>query len=158
MYGWVQAGEVNLQLLRVGCKGRDSSLFRFSLDRLTASNPRRVGQDFTRAGTPFDRWVQGERRLPRVGFKGWRYTPWSMARCRWRGKSPSPASGETAIRFDDENWVHYPDFVMTEGMQRGRAAGPLAKMCGTTTHILRSSITMIVVSAISLRGAAGFLH
>ena len=23
------------------------------------------------------------------------------------------------------------------GMQRGRAAGPLAKMCGTTTHILR---------------------
>jgi hypothetical protein len=23
-----------------------------------------------------------------------------MIRCRWRGTSPSPASGETAIRFD----------------------------------------------------------
>lgn len=28
-----------------------------------------------------------------------------------------------------------------EGMQRGRAAGPLAKMCGTTTHILRSALS-----------------
>ena len=30
---------------------------------------------------------------------------------------------------------------MAGGMQRGRAAGPLAKMCGTTTHILRSALS-----------------
>jgi hypothetical protein len=53
-----------------GYKGRDSPMFGFSVDRLTASNPRRVGQDFTRAGTPFDRWVQGERRLSASGFQG----------------------------------------------------------------------------------------
>tara|TARA_R110002124_G_C8972718_1_gene515354 strand:- start:4216 stop:4602 length:387 start_codon:yes stop_codon:yes gene_type:complete len=31
---------------------------------------------------------------------------------------------------------------IAEGMQRGRAAGPLAKMCGTTTHILRKHRTL----------------
>lgn len=61
-------------------------LIGFSADALTVSKPRRVGQDCTRAGTPFaldeivsmkwsgvlgagtpsSRWVQGERSLPRV--------------------------------------------------------------------------------------------
>lgn len=38
-------------------------------------------------------------------------------------------------------WVRYPGRAMAGGMQRGRAAGSLAKMCGTTTHILRFTIT-----------------
>ena len=38
---------------------------------------------------------------------------------------------------------------MAGGMQRGRAAGPLAKQCCTTTHSLR--LTLLLISAFSLR-------
>ena len=34
-----------------------------SLTRWRTSNPRRIGQDFTRAGTPFDRWDGSKARV-----------------------------------------------------------------------------------------------
>jgi len=48
-----------------------------------------------------------------------------MVRCRWRGKSPSPASGKTAIRFDGvvsmEQIVVPVNTPSARGMQRESA-------------------------------------
>lgn len=41
--------------------------------------------------------------------------------------SPSPASDETAIRFAGHGRAQCPNLATAGGMQRGRAAGPLAK-------------------------------
>ncbi len=54
------------------------------------------------AGTPRRRWVQGERSLP--------------------------ASGQAVIRWMALEWGRSPGRARAGGMQRGRAAGPLAKM------------------------------
>lgn len=92
-----------------------------------------------------------------------------MVRCRWRGKSPSPASGfqgaamrplidgcresrslprvikrrnvwMAQLRLDAEKMRHEP-----EGMQRGTRSGvPLAKIAGTTPHILHSAFCPMV--------------
>ena len=67
------------------------------------------------AGTPLGRWAQGERSLPRVVDR--RYDLWL-----WNGF----------------NALEEP---LAEGMQRGRAAGPLAKQRGSTTHSLRPTLS-----------------
>lgn len=49
----------------------------------------------------------------------------------------SLVSDETAIRFVGSGWVQCPGGA-TAGGCTGARSGPLAKMCGSTTHILRS--------------------
>ena len=41
-------------------------------------------------------------------------------------------------------WVQRPERATAWGMQRGRAASPLAKMCCSTTHILRALLSAIL--------------
>ena len=99
-------------VLRVGSGRRDSPLIAFSGDALAASNRRTVGQDCTRARRPFDRWVQGERSLPRVIDR--RYGLLALKR------------------------VRHPERAMAWGMQRGCAAAPLPRWFCTTKHILHT--------------------
>ena len=79
------------------------------------------------AGTPLGRWAQGERSLPRVVDR--RYDLWL-----WNGF----------------NALEEP---LAEGMQRGRAAGPLAKQRGSTTHSLRPTLSAQFFSGTLRRGA-----
>lgn len=80
--------------------------------RWRASNPRQVGLDCTRAGTPFAGWVQGEPK--------------------------SPARGQPAQRLDGGMRLN-AEIPPRLGDATGARSGPLAKMCGTTTHILRTT-------------------
>jgi len=79
---------------------------------------------------PPSRWVQGERSLPRVGFKGGHdspHDPWFGA----GGEGRLQALRVVDRRYDllAQEWVQCPDGATAWGMQRGRAASPLAKMC-----------------------------
>ena len=56
------------------------------------------------------------------------------------------------LAFQGFNALEEPE---AGGMQRGRAAGPLAKMCGTTTHILRSALSAGRVVLPHAAGAVG---
>ncbi len=86
---------------------------------MAASKLRKVGQDFKRAGTPFDRWVQGERSLPRVIDR--RY-------------------GLLALKG-----VRYPEKQLPEGCNGSAQRTPLSRWCCSTTHILHSSLYRILL-------------
>src|SRR5690606_28658680 len=72
----------------------------------------------------------------RVGSRGWRNAPLSMG----AGRAKSSCEGSTGDTFGWRNKARCRWCAKAGGMQRERAAGSLAKMCGTTTHILRAPI------------------
>ena len=111
--------------------------------------------------------VQVERsvlQILRGGHKGRRYAPWSgSALTSWRhsiggrlirvlrGRNApqvdgcreseiSPARDQTPICLHGRDWLNANLGHPLWGIQRGSAAAPLSRSCGTTTHILQQTL------------------
>ena len=138
-----------------GAKLQDWSTSRPSLVLInSAINPSPKPADLPRP--LLNGWPEGERNLPRSwGCWGRSTSPpigdrtvsrLSRVRCRWGGKSPSPASDQPAIRLTGALRLDAESAPAARGMQRESATSPLPRLrirYGSTPHILRPSLSLM---------------